>query len=180
MQTRLNLPENPLAKDVLAAFKSLEKEDFHLASSLVGDVDLQKMVTAFSAVGSTLVRQLYFDRESSESDLWAFLWRSAEYSFPAIEQASGLGDKARATFNRAKALRLIYPDGTINAYARDLLRSIVYRAAPPQAKEPAKVRVERKRGSAGSGESALSDGGSGPEKYLVTVEKLPSLEASEQ
>ena len=71
---------------------------------------------------------------------WQWLWENVRFDMSEFAVVANVRDyDAKALFERLKALRLIYPDGTLNSIARGYMRRFVQSKIPEL-----KRRVEKK------------------------------------
>lgn len=91
------------------------------AALVVEDKTLQKVLAAWPMVGVVDSGIPCFAPDDAGS--WDAVWSGLKVSLDALAALAGLQQgPAVQTFNRAKGLRLIYPDGTIHAVAKVVLQ----------------------------------------------------------
>lgn len=98
----------------------------YVATMMVDDPDLRKVVVAWTSCGSTWKRPRC--RLPSANTLaafekrWRWLWRGTRYDLVRLSEISGvqLGLVA-SKVQQASALRLIYPDGSIGTWAAGVI-----------------------------------------------------------
>lgn len=91
------------------------------AALVVEDKTLQKVLAAWPMVGVVESDIEHFEPDDPES--WDAVWSGLRIDQAALAELAGLqhGPAVQA-FNRAKRLRLIYPDGTVHDLARMVLQ----------------------------------------------------------
>lgn len=108
----------------LGYFKENERPE---AVLLIGDdLDLIKIVVAWTNTTVTRAEKLTPLRGESESEVWGWLWNNATYSREELIAKSALPEY---TFNKKIAPlignRVLYPDGTVNSFVQRYLRERV-------------------------------------------------------
>lgn len=79
---------------------------------------------------------------STESGKWEWLWNHIEVDFGDLTNKLGIERKdTKSTFNIAKGAQLIYPDGSVHKFARQMLRVQIMKLLP---KEIRKKKQEKK------------------------------------
>lgn len=131
--------ENDVFTEKLNWFKENERPETVL---VVGeDEPLTRIVLAWS---NTAVRRA--DRLSpldadSESEVWRWLWKNAQYSREELKSKSVVYDRLfDAKLELLIGNRVLYPDGTINSFVQRYLREKVLKlfdAKPRKAKQRA-------------------------------------------
>ena len=112
--------------DKLNGFKDNERSEVVLL--VAGSSQLTRIVVAWTNMDVSRARRLTKCNGSDEENVWPWLWENARYSTKDLISKSGV---AEATFeNEMNALignRVLYPDGTINAFVQRYLRAKVLR-----------------------------------------------------
>ena len=112
--------------DKLNGFKDNEKPEAVLL--VAGNSELTRIVVAWTNTDVSRARKLTKCKGSDDENVWHWLWENARYSREELISKSGV---AEAIFeNKLNALignRVLYPDGTINAFVKRYLRSKVLR-----------------------------------------------------
>jgi len=105
--------------EILASFQAGEvPEDIF---PLLNDVPLCNALVAWKSVSITYKPMIECDFES-EQEKWMWLWSRVEFDISKFGIVAGCkAQEASGLVQRLIGLRLIYPDATINAYARQLL-----------------------------------------------------------
>ncbi|TMW77975.1 hypothetical protein FG147_02455 [Thauera sp. UPWRP] len=105
-------------QELIEHWRSLEVKE--TAALVVDDKALQKVLAAWPMVGVTDSGIEHFSPDDAAS--WDAVWSGLRVDLATLAQVAGLQHgPATLAFNRAKALRLIYPDGTVHATARMVL-----------------------------------------------------------
>lgn len=106
-------------QELIEHWRSLEVKE--TAALVVEDKALQKVLAAWPMVAVVDSGIPCFAPEDAGS--WDAVWSGLKVSLDALASLAGLQQgPAVQTFNRAKGLRLIYPDGTIHAVAKVVLQ----------------------------------------------------------
>lgn len=115
--------------EALSRFKATETKE--TAALVVEDKDLQRILACWPHVPRAVV-----ESPLENPGNWAALWDGVGVDEPALADLSGLtAGRALVAYRRARALRLIYPDGTVHSVARVVLQAVI-RAAVPAAAKP--------------------------------------------
>ena len=106
-------------QELIEHWRSLEVKE--TAALVVEDKALQKVLAAWPMVAVVDSGIPCFAPEDAGS--WDGVWSGLRVNLEALAALAGLQQgPAVQTFNRAKGLRLIYPDGTIHAVAKVVLQ----------------------------------------------------------
>lgn len=106
-------------QDLIEHWRSQEVKE--TAALVVEDKTLQKVLAAWPMVGVLPSELEHFEPDEPES--WNAVWSGLRVNVDALAELAGLQHgMAVQAFNRAKRLRLIYPDGTIHDLARMVLQ----------------------------------------------------------
>ena len=107
--------------DLKAACDALRAhENNEVAAVVVQDAALQRVLAVWPMVKRRRV-DLHVDQANLDD-----LWLAVDFSERAAAELSGLpSGPGIAAFRRAKALGLIYPDGTIHRVASGVLRKVI-------------------------------------------------------
>lgn len=121
----------------LAHFKENEKPEVVLL--IADDLDLIKIVVAWTNITVTRAEELSPVRADSESEVWEWLWKNATYSREELAGKSALSEygfdkKMRPLIGN----RVLYPDGTVNSFVQRYLRDRVLKLFEAKPKRPAK------------------------------------------
>lgn len=119
----------------MAHFKENEKPEIVL---LIGeDLDLIKIIVAWTNTTVMRARKLSPLRSDSESEVWEWLWKNAVYSREELIAKSALSEYS---FDRRITPlignRVLYPDGTINSFVQRYLRDRVLKIFEAKPKRP--------------------------------------------
>jgi hypothetical protein len=116
------------SQDLLLVMKSFLSEDsIQTAYPLLDNKSLSDVVHAWGQIPVTWNLPPYnYEFQGSIPDneflQWDLLWSFTEFDVMSLAQASGLTpEQAMEHFQRAKMLRIVYPDGTIGGSARQFL-----------------------------------------------------------
>ena len=106
-------------QDLIEHWRSQEVKE--TAALVVEDKTLQKVLAAWPMVGVGDSELAHFAPDDAAS--WEAVWSGLKIDQAALAELAGLqhGPAVQA-FNRAKRLRLIYPDGTVHDLARMVLQ----------------------------------------------------------
>lgn len=106
-------------QELIEHWRSLEVKE--TAALVVEDKSLQKVLAAWPMVPVTDSGIPCFAPEDAGS--WDAVWSGLQVELAQLASLAGLQQgPAVQAFNRAKGLRLIYPDGTVHAFARLVLQ----------------------------------------------------------
>ena len=113
-----------LYAEKLAHFKENEKPEVVLL--IADDLDLIKIIVAWTNTTVTRAQKLSPLRDDSESEAWEWLWNNVVYSREELATKSALTEygfekKMRPLIGN----RVLYPDGTVNSFAQRYLRDRV-------------------------------------------------------
>jgi len=107
-------------------FKDNERPEAVLL--VAANSQLTRIVVAWANMDVSRARKLTKCNGSNDETIWHWLWENVRYSKEEFTSKSGV---AEATFeNKFNALignRVLYPDGTINAFVQRYLRAKVLR-----------------------------------------------------
>jgi hypothetical protein len=118
-------------QEVIAQWRGQETKE--TASLVVEDKALQKLLAAWPMVPLVVEGHPVFAEEAT--GCWDALWEGVTIDLAAVSALSGLQQgPATVAFQRAKGLRLIYPDGTIHAMSKLVLQARIREAFPAQRK----------------------------------------------
>ena len=116
-------------------FKENEKPEVVL---LIGDdLDLIKIIVAWTNTTVTPAEKFSPLRADSESEVWEWLWKNAVYSRDELTAKSALSEygfdkKMRPLIGN----RVLYPDGTVNSFVQRYLRDRVLKLFEAKPKRP--------------------------------------------
>ena len=130
--------------EVLADFKAQEKDEPENITPLVEDQTLRNGVVAWKSI--TLKYDTPSDCEEVDNNAkWDWMWRHVSFDMQDFGIVAGLkAQDAGSVFTRLKGLRLIYPDGTINVFARQYMQAIIFaRLAQPKRGRPPKEEPKK-------------------------------------
>lgn len=115
--------------ELLAPYRALEgdrtsppgQRHAHVATMIVRDEDLQAVVVAWSTL-PVKWRQPRCRMPEGIHQRWAWFWKGVRYDETDLAAVAGIGLAVLgAKVAQARALRLIYPDGTINVWAKAIV-----------------------------------------------------------
>jgi len=116
------------ASDLMVLLREfISKDSLDTAYPLLENAALADLVHAWSMIHVNWNIPDYFDELSeripdNELQRWGYVWSFCDYNVSDLEFASGLTpNEVSHHFNRAKMLRLIYPNGLISPSARQVL-----------------------------------------------------------
>jgi len=122
-------------EDLIAPYRILEggrdsppgQRHAHVAALVVDDPDLLAVVAAWS---TTEIKWKMSRRAMPASEKisarWRWIWLGVEWDVADIAEASGVGlEVARAKVLQASALRIIYPDGSVNVWAKAAMAAMI-------------------------------------------------------
>lgn len=130
-----------MSKDVyaekLAHFKENEKPEVVLL--IADDLDLIKIIVAWTNTTVVHAEKLSPLHGDSESEVWDWLWKNAVYSREELAAKSALSEygfekKMRPLIGN----RVLYPDGTVNSFVQRYLRDRVLKLFEAKPKRAAK------------------------------------------
>ena len=108
---------------VLAEFKSTEAPENIFP--LLNDVQLCNAIIAWKSISITYKPQAECE-EKDEQKRWEWLWTRVSFDVDKFGIVTGCkAQDASRLFIRLQGLRLIYPDGTLNVYARQYLGQLI-------------------------------------------------------
>lgn len=125
--------------DVLNHFKRSEEPEN--LTPLLEDSMLRNGLVAWKAV------QVQYNSERCKAgcdcddrlERWEWLWSCVNFNLSEFAAISGAkAQDAKTLFIRLKGLMLIYPDGSLNKLARDLLQSIIMAQLQKAVSNPSK------------------------------------------
>lgn len=92
------------------------------ALMVVQDKDLQRVLAVWPLVD----RLVMADPQEAGKEGWERLWSAVVVDEKGFEALCGLPTgRAPAALSRAKALRLIYPDGTVHQYGKMVVQKLI-------------------------------------------------------
>lgn len=112
--------------DKLNGFKDSERPEAVLL--VAGNSQLTGIVVAWTSTNVSRARRLTKCNGSDDETVWHWLWENVRYSKEEFISKSGVAEAAFE--NKLNALignRVLYPDGTINAFVQRYLRAKVLR-----------------------------------------------------
>jgi len=126
-----------LYAEKLAYFKENEKPEVVL---LIGDdLDLIKIILAWTNTTVMRAKKLTPLRGDSESEVWEWLWKNAVYSREELIAKSALPEYSfEKKITPLIGNRVLYPDGTVNSFVERYLRDRVLKLFEAKPKRPAK------------------------------------------
>jgi hypothetical protein len=69
----------------------------------------------------------------STDDPWEAEWRAIDVDLAELRTKAAVYEQdVEALFETARGMRLIYPDGTVNQYARQYIRALIIKELPRQ------------------------------------------------
>jgi len=124
IEARKSLLSEDLYAEKLAHFKENEKPEVVLL--IADDLDLIKIVVAWTNTTVTRAEKLSPLRGDLKSEVWQWLWKNAVYSREELIAKSALSEYGFE--KKMKPLignRVLYPDGTVNSFVQRYLRDRV-------------------------------------------------------
>jgi hypothetical protein len=111
---------------LLQSFKDEETPETILL--VAGSGELTRISVAWTSVETKRNRKLSPQRGDTPSELWDWLWRNTEFSRDAfLARIPCAGAKTARNLDTLVANRVLYPDGTVNRFLQQYLRSRVIR-----------------------------------------------------
>lgn len=105
-------------------------ENRETAAIVVSDRDLQRILACWPMVPRSAVTEPQFPDEAAPE--WEALWDGVAVDEAALADLAGLPlGRAPVAYKRARALRLIYPDGSIHQVARVVLQALIKSVVQP-------------------------------------------------
>jgi hypothetical protein len=126
--------------EVLAEFKADEAPE-----SIVPLIEDERLRNAVVAWKSVTVQRTGKDNCEIQGDVarWNWLWTQVQYDQETFGTVAGLKPQdVKPVMTRLMGLRMIYPDGSINNFAKQFLQAIIMqrlqgKKAPGRPKKPA-------------------------------------------
>ena len=110
-------------KNILEEFKDKEEDWVENVAPLTEDAMLRSGLVAWKSVPIVLNREQQCPHED-EAEKWNWLWEQVQYDLQSFQAVAGVKmQDVGGLLTRLKGLRLIYPDGTINDFARKFLQA---------------------------------------------------------
>ena len=126
-----------LYAEKLAHFKENEKPEVVLL--IADDLDLIKIIVAWTNTTVERAEKLSPLRGDSESEVWEWLWKNAVYSREELIAKSALSEYGfEKKMTPLIGNRVLYPDGTINSFVQRYLRDRVLKLFDAKPKRPTK------------------------------------------
>lgn len=121
--------------EILEAFKNSEDEVAENIILLIEDNLLKNGLLAWQTM--IINYDLFVECEYEEAKMqWEWLWKNIKYDYKEFARIANVKEfEAINLIQRLKALRLIYPDASINRYARAYLRGVVVKNLPKEKKD---------------------------------------------
>ena len=114
--------------EVLKYFKDGETADTIVP--LVESAELRSAIVAWKSVVISY-KDAKDCEEQSESRQWEWMWSKVDFDIRSFGVVAGCRPQdVMNLFERLKGLRLIYPDGTINTFAKKYLQSVILSKLP--------------------------------------------------
>ena len=111
--------------DVLKDFKDREEEWVENITPLAEDAGLRNALLAWKSVAVSFKDSQECPHED-DATRWKWLWEQVTYDQASFASVAGCKPQdAGPLLTRLIGLRLVYPDGSINGFARNLLQSII-------------------------------------------------------
>jgi hypothetical protein len=108
----------------LGEFK--EKEEAESVLFVAGNAQLTRIVVGWTNTRVSRATRLSKYVGSNDEAMWEWLWKNARYSLDELVVKSGVDRKAlESKLATLIANRVLYPDGTVNAFVQRYLRSKV-------------------------------------------------------
>lgn len=107
---------------VLACDAWRQHEVKETALVVIQDKDLQRILAVWPLIGRTVVSKPLDVPQMT----WNGLWDCVEVDVSGLDAVAGLPvGRGLAAYARAKALRLIYPDGTLHTYGKMAVQKLI-------------------------------------------------------
>ena len=111
---------------LLQSFKDEETPETILL--VAGNGELTRIAVAWTSVETKRARRLSTRHGETSLELWDWLWQNTEFSRDAfLDRIPCAGAKTARNFDTLVANRVLYPDGTVNRFLQQYLRSRVIR-----------------------------------------------------
>lgn len=111
---------------LLQSFKDEETPESILL--VAGNGELTRIAVAWTSVETKRAKRLSPRRGDTSSELWDWLWQNTEFSRDAfLDRIPSAGAKTARNFDTLVANHVLYPDGTVNRFLQQYLRSRVIR-----------------------------------------------------
>jgi hypothetical protein len=124
-----------LYAEKLAHFKENEKPEVVLL--IADDLDLIKIVVAWTNTPVVHAQKPSPLHGDSESEVWEWLWRNAVYSREELAAKSALSEYGfEKKMTPLIGNRVLYPDGTANSFVQRYLRERVLKLFEAKPKRP--------------------------------------------
>lgn len=108
-------------RQITEHFRGIERDNKITLAAVTHKMELRLALAAWSVLHVDFDAELTIDDEGlSAAELWTELWSDGvDYDTADLAVAMGTNeDAATAAIEQAKALRLIYPDGTVSGPAK--------------------------------------------------------------
>ena len=118
---------------LLSAFKSQEQPESLV--HLLDDATLRNALVAWPSVSVSIEAGTEECPYEEEGRRWLWLWSKIKYDEPNFGVVADLKEhEVRKVLTRLIGLRLIYPDGSIHAIARQYIRGLIVQSIPKRPK----------------------------------------------
>jgi len=128
------MPSKPF-QAVIEAFRATERNVARALNIVQRDEHLKALLSGWSGDAVTF-QPNGEEPPEDDADKWAWLWSQVVVDESALQSRSNC-QHLRPKLDQAKALRIIYPDGTVHAWVDGLLVEEVKRLMP-KPKKPAR------------------------------------------
>ncbi len=117
-------------QEKLSAFKENEQPEATLM--IAGQTELMRIALAWKQTEVSRGRRLSKLQGNSEADIWAWLWKNVRYDRAALlGRIPGASNRTARNLDALIGCRVLYPDGTINAYVERYLKERVVKLFAP-------------------------------------------------
>ena len=116
--------------EALAAFK--QEENPEVVLMVAGQAELMRIVIAWENVAVTRLRCMSNLNGQHEDEIWSWLWENTRFDRAALlRRIPNSNARTGKNLDALIACRVLYPDGTINAFVRRYLKQRVFRLFSP-------------------------------------------------
>ena len=110
-------------QETIESFRAREEEWVENVAPLIESGTLRDGLVAWKSVTIAIKSDGQCQSEA-ENEMWDWLWEQVQYDQSVFQAVSGVKmQDVGGLLVRLRGLRLIYPDGTINKFARDFLQA---------------------------------------------------------
>jgi len=110
--------------ELMSHFRKIESDNVENIAPLTEDKELRNSLVAWKSVSITWKDAGAQCDSTSEVEQWNWLWSQVSYDQHQFGVVAGLlTQDIGSVLERLKGLRVIYPDGSINSFARQFLQA---------------------------------------------------------